>query len=59
MEFELNAVECRILGVLIEKQMATPEYYPLTLNALVNGLQPEKQPGTGHEPGDRRGGAGP
>ena len=37
MEFELNAVECRILGVLIEKQMATPEYYPLTLNALVNG----------------------
>ena len=24
------------MGVLIEKQLATPEYYPLTLNALVN-----------------------
>ncbi|MCD6586193.1 MAG: YceH family protein [Desulfobacteraceae bacterium] len=36
MEIELNAVELRILGVLIEKQMATPDYYPLTLNALTN-----------------------
>ena len=36
MELELNAVEVRILGCLIEKEMATPEYYPLTLNALVN-----------------------
>jgi len=26
-----------VLGVLIEKERATPEYYPLTLNALVNG----------------------
>jgi len=32
----LNAVEVRVLGSLIEKQIATPEYYPLTLNALVN-----------------------
>ena len=32
---ELDAVEVRILGALIEKQLATPEYYPLTLNALV------------------------
>ncbi len=32
---ELDAVEARILGSLAEKQMATPEYYPLTLNALV------------------------
>ena len=32
---ELDAVEIRVLGSLIEKQMATPEYYPLTLNALV------------------------
>jgi len=32
---ELDAVEIRILGSLAEKQMATPEYYPLTLNALV------------------------
>ncbi|HUJ15536.1 MAG TPA: DUF480 domain-containing protein [Thermoanaerobaculia bacterium] len=32
---ELDPVELRILGSLAEKQMATPEYYPLTLNALV------------------------
>jgi len=32
---ELNASEVRVLGSLAEKQMATPEYYPLTLNALV------------------------
>ena len=31
----LDAGEIRILGSLAEKQMATPEYYPLTLNALV------------------------
>jgi len=32
----LNAVEVRVLGSLVEKEMATPEYYPLTLNALMN-----------------------
>src|SRR5712691_8791084 len=32
---ELDSVEIRILGSLAEKQMATPEYYPLTLNVLV------------------------
>lgn len=32
---ELDSVEIRILGSLAEKQMSTPEYYPLTLNALV------------------------
>jgi len=31
----LDAVEIRILGSLAEKQMTTPESYPLTLNALV------------------------
>jgi uncharacterized protein len=31
----LNDVEVRVLGALIEKQVTTPEYYPLTLNALV------------------------
>ncbi len=36
MEIKLDAIEARIIGVLIEKQMATPDYYPLTLNALVN-----------------------
>ena len=33
---ELDAVEARVLGSLIEKEITTPEYYPLTLNALVN-----------------------
>jgi uncharacterized protein YceH (UPF0502 family) len=32
----LNAIEARVLGSLIEKQVATPDYYPLTLNALTN-----------------------
>jgi len=32
---QLDAVEVRVLGCLLEKQQATPEYYPLTLNALV------------------------
>jgi hypothetical protein len=36
METVLTDVEIRILGSLIEKKMATPEYYPLSLNALVN-----------------------
>ena len=31
----LSAVEVRVLGCLIEKQLTTPEAYPLTLNALV------------------------
>ena len=32
---ELDPVEIRVLGALMEKQLSTPEYYPLTLNALV------------------------
>ncbi|HJW94176.1 MAG TPA: YceH family protein [Thermoanaerobaculia bacterium] len=31
----LDPIEVRILGSLAEKQLTTPEYYPLTLNALV------------------------
>ena len=33
----LDPLELRVLGVLLEKELSTPEYYPLTLNALVNG----------------------
>jgi uncharacterized protein YceH (UPF0502 family) len=33
---ELNVVEARVVGALIEKEINTPEYYPLSLNALVN-----------------------
>jgi hypothetical protein len=32
----LNEAEARVLGSLVEKQVTTPDYYPLTLNALVN-----------------------
>jgi uncharacterized protein YceH (UPF0502 family) len=35
MNLELSAVEVRVLGALVEKE-TTPEYYPLSLNALVN-----------------------
>jgi len=32
----LNSVEARVLGALVEKNITTPDYYPLSLNALVN-----------------------
>ena len=32
----LNVVEARVVGALMEKEIATPEYYPLSLNATVN-----------------------
>jgi uncharacterized protein YceH (UPF0502 family) len=32
----LNPIEARVLGALIEKDITTPDYYPLSLNALVN-----------------------
>ncbi len=32
---KLTEVEVRVVGALIEKQLTTPEYYPLTLNSLV------------------------
>jgi len=36
MNFTLTEIEVRILGALIEKDITTPDYYPLSLNALVN-----------------------
>lgn len=35
MDHTLNDVEIRVLGALIEKEITTPDYYPLSLNALV------------------------
>jgi uncharacterized protein len=32
----LNEIEARVLGCLVEKEITTPEYYPLSLNALVH-----------------------
>ncbi len=37
MDVVLTDTEVRVLGCLIEKEMATPDYYPLSLNALQNG----------------------
>ena len=36
MDILLTDDEVRVLGCLMEKEMATPDYYPLTLNALIN-----------------------
>ena len=36
MDWQLDPPEARVLGALLEKEIATPEYYPLSLNALVN-----------------------
>src|SRR6202041_1849453 len=36
MLFVLTEIEVRVLGSLIEKDITTPDYYPLSLNALVN-----------------------
>ena len=36
MEIKLTENEVRVLGALIEKDITTPEYYPLSLNALIN-----------------------
>jgi uncharacterized protein YceH (UPF0502 family) len=36
MSLELSVLEARVIGCLMEKQIATPDQYPLSLNALVN-----------------------
>jgi uncharacterized protein len=36
MELRLDDMEIRIMGSLIEKELSTPDYYPLSLNALTN-----------------------
>ena len=36
MEIRLSDVAARVLGALVEKEITTPEYYPLSLHALVN-----------------------
>jgi len=34
--YEVNFIEMRIIGCLVEKEITTPDQYPLSLNALVN-----------------------
>ena len=36
MTIDLNPIEARVLGSLIEKELSTPDYYPLSLNALMS-----------------------
>src|ERR1035441_4120875 len=36
MDWQLDATEVRVLGALMEKEKTTPEYYPMSLNAVVN-----------------------
>ena len=36
MNIVLNGMEARVLGALLEKEITTPDYYPLSLNSLVN-----------------------
>ena len=36
MSFDLKPAELRVLGVLIEKSLTQPAYYPMTINAIVN-----------------------
>lgn len=35
-DLALTGLECRVLGCLLEKQLSTPDVYPLSLNSLVN-----------------------
>src|SRR3974377_1421501 len=46
MDWQLDASEARVLGALLEKEIATPEYYPLSLNALVNACNQKSNPHT-------------
>lgn len=35
-QLNLSSIEIRVIGAFIEKELTTPEYYPLTVNSLVN-----------------------
>ncbi len=52
--FEFDAREQRVLGTLVEKQLATPQYYPLTLAALVTGCNQttSREPVTNYSDGE-------
>jgi uncharacterized protein YceH (UPF0502 family) len=36
MNIEFSSIEARVIGCLIEKEITTPDQYPLSLNALTN-----------------------
>ena len=45
MDIVLDSIEVRILGCLIEKEITTPEYYPLSLHALTNACNQKSNRG--------------
>jgi uncharacterized protein YceH (UPF0502 family) len=54
MELRFDAMEIRILGCLIEKELSTPDYYPLSLNALTNACNQKsnRDPVVGYDEAD-------
>jgi uncharacterized protein YceH (UPF0502 family) len=54
LEHILNDAEVRVLGALIEKEITTPEYYPLSLNALMAACNQSsnRYPVVHHEEGE-------
>src|ERR1700740_2709813 len=51
MSLLLTEIEARVLGALIEKDITTPDYYPMSLNALVNACNQKnnREPGTTYD----------
>lgn len=50
----LTEIECRILGALMEKQLATPDSYPLTVNSLVSAANQKssREPVSNYQQGE-------
>jgi uncharacterized protein YceH (UPF0502 family) len=53
---ELSPIAARVLGSLVEKEITTPEYYPLSLNALANACNQKnnREPVTNLDEGEIR-----
>lgn len=51
---QLSAIELRVLGVLMEKQLTTPDQYPLTLNSVITACNQKssRDPVTNYEQGE-------
>ncbi len=52
----LTAAQARVLGALVEKEVTTPDYYPLSLNALINACnqRSNREPGMNLDEDDVR-----
>ncbi|SUG15719.1 Protein of uncharacterised function YceH [Salmonella enterica subsp. arizonae] len=57
MKYELTATEARVIGCLLEKQVTTPEQYPLSVHGVVTACNQKTNRETGDEP-DGTGGTG-